>query len=66
MLDLPHDILFLIADYFEQSELLKLASFHRYFLYEYLKKQYHRPVVLTDNLHGELGRLLRSDLKRIW
>jgi hypothetical protein len=65
MLDLPHDVLLLIAAYFESWELLKLASFHRYFLYAY-QKQYRGPVVLTDNLHGAYGRSLRLNLKRMW
>jgi hypothetical protein len=66
MLDLPHDVLLLIAAYFEPWKLLKLASLHRYYLYAYLKKQYRGPVVFTDNLHGAYGRSLRLNLKRMW
>jgi hypothetical protein len=67
MVDLPHDILLLIADYFDPSELRTLASFHRYFLYEYLRQRYRQPVVLIDCADGErlYERQLKSDLKRI-
>jgi hypothetical protein len=67
MVDLPHDILLLIVDYFDPSELRTLASFHRYFLYEYLRQRYRQPVVLIDCADGErlYERQLKSDLKRI-
>jgi hypothetical protein len=50
MIDIPYDILFLIADYFEPSELRTLASFHQYFLREYLKQKYSKArMTLVDS-----------------
>jgi hypothetical protein len=65
MVDLPLEILLLIADHFEPTEVRSLAAFHRYFLYAYLREQYRRPIVLTDSLQGELGKTLKTDLERI-
>jgi hypothetical protein len=54
MIDLPLDVLHLIAEYFKPSELLSLAAFHRHFLYELLNSRYRSSVVLRDNLQKEL------------
>jgi hypothetical protein len=66
MAPLPHDIVLLIAEHIESSELRSLALCHRYFLYEYLKQRYLRPVVVADSLQDEkCRRLLESNIARI-
>jgi hypothetical protein len=65
MVAFPHDVLLLIAEYFEPSELLSLAAFHRYFLHDFLNRRYYDPVVLTHNLENELKDDLETDISRI-
>jgi hypothetical protein len=65
MVVLPYDVLVLIADHFEPSELLGLAAFHRYFLHEHLIRRYQDPVVLTDHLQAQSRNNIEADLSRI-
>jgi hypothetical protein len=65
MVDLPLDVLLLIAEYFKPSEQLTLAAFHRHFLHDFLNRRYHNPVVLTDYLQNDLHQRLDADLSRI-